>query len=148
MFQDGSDRLPTDSPSTLCATRSEHTAIVPQSASTASSTHQSNGPTGRAGPRRKAGTAGNCTSVRQRANVTRGYTTARLRAQLPSSRTSDRRRTGRGCRRAGKCTHRRRSTRETVRRSAHRTQPASGELNSDGRKRGPIRLPLYGFTYS
>ena len=42
-------------------------------------------------------------------------------------------------------------TRHNTRRSPKirkHAQPVNGELNSEGRKRGPIRLPLYGFTYS
>ena len=57
-------------------------------------------------PSLRAGTAGNCSSVQQRANATRGYNTpSRARSYLPR-RLMTASRTGRGLTLGGKCAHR------------------------------------------
>ena len=48
----------------------------------------------------------------------------------------------------GKCTRRRTLGRRQVREDLERRQTPADTLNPAGHTRGPIRLPLNGFTYS
>ena len=114
-----------------------------RSASTASSPHQSR-------CRRRTGSpraAGKDSSVSRPAGTPKGYNTLPRRSYLPNGPRRPRNRSWR-CP-GGKCIHTRRADDERSRlESPIRRLPHPQELNPAGPLRGPIRLLLYGFTYS
>ena len=90
-------------------------------------------------------------SVAEPANASRGYNTRARRSELPSPRAYDGSPTGRGALPAESAPAEEAATHPAGGSSREPRQPGrhpSDRLNSAGRLCGPIRLPLYGFTYS
>ena len=147
MFQDGSDRLPTDSPPAPGRRRPTDDAVRPRLTGTDDSPRKSNGRTDRRS-RRRPRHSYSSPSVRRRVNAARSYNTDPrvigylLRGLMtadepvvalrpPKMHTLPRaertRRTPCGC--------------------GRRARRGLGELNPTNGLCGPLRLPLNGFTY-
>ena len=132
----------------VCRTGADPRLKASQSASTVNSPHQSNDAR-RAGAR-ALGLARREVVPRSPSGPTPPKAvTLRPKPELPSKGAYDRRRTGRGIRLDGKCTHQPELPQAGVREDPHAPRhPGPVELNSASLLNGPIRLPLNGFTYS
>ena len=150
MFQDGSDRRPTDSPQTLSVSACRTDTPSDRGRRTLRAVFARSNDR-RRGPAHAPRRATKCSSVHRRANAAESYNTATERERTasvtfsrglrPPANRSWRSTRGKGTRRSALSPPNR-----SVRIRARRRRTHDG-LNSAGRLCGPIRLPLNGFTY-
>jgi hypothetical protein len=145
VFQDGSDRLPTDSPQTPSTTTGHPPAETPRFPGTDDSPRRLNDAT-------ETGPGADRVGLPRSADgpTPSGSITPTPKRGPPSPNASDRRQTGRGAPRAESAPvaeRRRRRRGRPTRRADDADRRSTDELNPTRGLCGPLRLPLNGFTY-